>query len=516
MGGGGGGPVHRTISHQMQMSVLKKLSQEVSVLSVFSLWALSSISVGQALMTSERGSGWSLPLFDLLPATSGFNGGRSLLGDPDLLLHSPRHHISASFRYEDIFRERVGGNNRRVVNSFYSLEAGLPLGEGEFTLEGEVQGFGLDLLLEENRHVKLECETRSLETCYAHPLSALNLDLGASLGVSEYAGEGRLSGGLSAWYQPLPEVSLGGYVSSLHQRWDVLLQIEDETIDLPIGYRLPGFGLQLKLRDLWRLSLLGEVRFSSLKGISAASDKFRLEPRGELSTCCLSSRAELSPTVGFSFGWSTSSVDTEGELYDLDQKFGNVSAGDLSWERLECRLDFQPWSRHRLVAFLVRENLSVTLRGRLESWPFTPTLIDLLGQRFYFRGDGRVIVDLTGLAYSFDRSPNLEVEADFRWLALYPRAQISTWNPQVFGFGITNLKRYCLKYERVNAINLSFGVTKSWHDLQIGYRFSQLLPVYAKKTEAEGAIGEPSPTLPVKTRSTYGGGFHLLTLSYPL
>lgn len=459
-----------------------------------------------------------LPLFDLLPAATGWGRDIDYFRRPDLLLLAPSHRLSAGFRYEDLLREKVGERRNSANRSSYLLESYLPLGRGELLLEGGVQGFGLDLLLKDDRTVKLDSETSSFQTSFATSLAALNLDLGASLKMSDRDGKGNLQGALSTSYHPLPQVSLGGNLSSSFQGWDLFLQIEDQGINLPICYRLPQLGFHLDLRDIWRFSLSGGISFSDLEAESggSASGEFRMEPRGKLSSYLFSSKFSLSPILDFSCCWSRNLINIDGDLYNLDQRFGKLTAGDLNWDRFDYLVSLSPGGIHHLGLLFTRENISANLRGHMESWPFTPTLIDLLGQRFYFHGEAEVKVDLWGLIYGYSRLPGFELEADLRWMAIYPRGEITTWNPELFGFGITNLERYILTYQRVNALNLTLKLEKSWHNFTAAYLFSQFVPVYTKKTKSEGEKPEPSPSLQVEKKSTYGGGFHRVTISYPL
>jgi hypothetical protein len=158
--------------------------------------------------------------------------------------------------------------------------------------------------------------------------------------------------------------------------------------------------------------------------------------------------------------------------------------------------------------------ISVEGRGHIETWPFTPTLIDLLGQRLYFRLNGEAKVFRLGFEYHGSLFSFLSSKSDLDYLSIQPSGEAITWNPVFLVFGIRNLKEYLLSYERINSLFLKITFSRKFKNLSFGYYFSQFIPIYIKKREInKGTSNEDTPTDLLK-KSTGGGRAHMISLSY--
>ena len=178
-------------------------------------------------------------------------------------------------------------------------------------------------------------------------------------------------------------------------------------------------------------------------------------------------------------GWGTHSMDLE----YLELRYGRVLLDDRrEWVRVRLR-PAGPAGRLSLLAALARTRMWT--RGTLEFWPFTPTIVDLLGLRRNMSGRLAVTDASLGAEWSMGSPSGGAAGVSAQVHRTGTDGALTSWEPVVLGLGRTNVISDLLDVRSIWLLDvgLSLGL-----DLGEGRRLEagvlQLLPVAVDRRES--------------------------------
>jgi len=235
-----------------------------------------------------------------------------------------------------------------------------------------------------------------------------------------------------------------------------------------------------------------------------------LQLTGELTGSWRSLAIEPLPGLELAYASSDWELEAEGGLYWGGQRYGrlNILLGELDAD--EGSVTWRGNGRYAVrLARSIRE-LSAFGRGRMESWPFTPTAIDLLGARQVAEGELTARLERWALS--------AETKAGFWNLGLgwarhtiRPEGTLDTWIPAFFGIGRTNFIHRELDVDRIvlNEVRLALRTVFAHAELSLDIR--QFVSATVKQPKDEPAPAPEEPSTPSPPDQGWWGGLFLST-----
>jgi len=165
-------------------------------------------------------------------------------------------------------------------------------------------------------------------------------------------------------------------------------------------------------------------------------------------------------------------LDVEAEAFRNGAEFA-----DLSYIRVEQtarRLAWHIGEAWRLAWTGAR--IDAAARLKVQSWPFTPAIIDLLGQSRTYHGT--LDLDLHRWELSFGGLSLIHHD-------ITPTAVLKSWRPVVLGVGATDVKRSDLEVERIRLLSAGWDLRRRFGDWAVSFVGRQYL--WADITEIEAA-----------------------------
>jgi hypothetical protein len=198
-----------------------------------------------------------------------------------------------------------------------------------------------------------------------------------------------------------------------------------------------------------------------------------------------------------------------GYFYDSFQIFGKLTE-QMDISKIYRSEILYWWDSQSLGLNVEWGNGEISYRGHLESWPFTPTWIDLLGIRYNFRSFLSYHLYRIGARYRYKKA-HWHFYFDTAFERMQPGGEAKTWEPQILVFGIQNLNVYSLTKENRDGIYLGIQIGRSFGGgLKLSYQFQQYIPIEFSKSQASG------PSVGSTDLKVYGGGKHYLHFNFTL
>ena len=214
------------------------------------------------------------------------------------------------------------------------------------------------------------------------------------------------------------------------------LVLESQRLD---GRCALGFGVALE-------GALARARWVPVDAPDAALT-YHLSPSGTSALDQLGLRWRSRPVAAL-VRWTQFTPDLAGDLAWGGQSFGGIDYARATLESWLAGLETQGHGC-RSLAEVEHVRLAVRARGELESWPFTSTLVDLLGQRSIFRATGSVEWERWHLAHERPLGRRARGRAGAEWIEIRPAAEIESWRPAFLVFGKTDDRVDVLSVDRV-------------------------------------------------------------------
>jgi hypothetical protein len=244
--------------------------------------------------------------------------------------------------------------------------------------------------------------------------------------------------------------------------------------------------LETRWRGPWRLELEGALERSRfLPGEPARAEaRYHLDPSG-------SGRFDQ---VGLAWNrarrrallrWTSVGLDLAGDLSWWGQNFGGVDRARLDLQSWLAAMESRSAGGSRTLLELEHVEVDARVRGDLESWPFTSTLVDLLGARRIVRISGDAVWDRWHVAHDRPWGTRTRVRGGLEWIEARPRARLESWQPAFLVFGKVDDRSDALALRRAQLAVLSIGAARPVLGLELDLGLEQC--VFARVRERESA-----------------------------
>lgn len=151
-------------------------------------------------------------------------------------------------------------------------------------------------------------------------------------------------------------------------------------------------------------------------------------------------------------------LDLSGDASWGGQRFGRLNKGRFEQQSWLVALDRRT-ARSRLLAEYESAAMQAAGRVTVESWPFTSTLVDLLGYRRFFQLQGSMSWGRLHIGAERELSPAWRVRAGANGFDLFPEARLISWQPTFLVFGVSDLREEVLDTRRLQLAAASVGAT---------------------------------------------------------
>lgn len=267
-----------------------------------------------------------------------------------------------------------------------------------------------------------------------------------------------------------------------------------------------------------------EVRFELFPGLSMAlaqregrgsprspltdilADELQLE--GEFESTTLVTTALLAPNfeAGFSLAWW--SMEHEGGLFWGGQRYGRLNALRGDGEDLVWSLRWRQSNDMIVLLQTKARRMSAFGRGRVESWPFTETAIDLLGLRQIATAE----LDLSILSFGIgiDWSPGShDFGLGFAHHAIALDGFLETWVPGPLGIGRSQFVHRDTDIDRIGVDEIRFRSSRRFGRYELFWDLRQIVAMnfHAPPSSPGDDPHEDRPPTSPSARGWWGGLF---------
>lgn len=191
------------------------------------------------------------------------------------------------------------------------------------------------------------------------------------------------------------------------------------------------------------------------------------------------------------FRWTEIRAELAGEASWGGQRFGllNYARGSLTSRLVALELRGARGARAILESEWVHG--SATGRARFETWPFTSTVVDLLGPRRIYKGELSARWWRAHAAVGAPLGSRADGRLGLTWYEISPRGTLLSWSPAFLTFGQTNLSRADLGVESVRLLAVSLGFGRRVGSLEAGIQIEQLVRAWLERDEIGAGPGGP-------------------------
>ena len=241
--------------------------------------------------------------------------------------------------------------------------------------------------------------------------------------------------------------------------------------------------------------------------VSAA--EYRFEPAGasDLNQLAVTWSA---PRVRALARWTRVDVDLEGTLSWSGQSFGGLDRARIDLESWLLAIDAATARGSRFLFEVERPKLDARARAYLESWPFTSTLVDLLGQRRIVRLDGTADWSRWHLAHERPWGRATRSRIGLEWIDARPRGRMESWRPAFLVFGKADDHLDRLSVERAQLAVVSLGASRRIARFDLSLGVEQCVMARVKESGPPAASsGDPAALGAAAARSEEGIGTRL-------
>ncbi len=151
------------------------------------------------------------------------------------------------------------------------------------------------------------------------------------------------------------------------------------------------------------------------------------------------------------------------------------------------------WGRGwRVLCDAERARMSGATYGKVDSWPFTDLLIDLLGISRSFKGDA----DLRWTRWHVGLEKTTRrglLQGGVNWYDLQPEAHLKTWLPYLFGMGQQDVQYHDLTTRRIRLAAVSLGFALPVDSWLFSTRVHQFVYVSSSGADSDDGSGGQQP-----------------------
>lgn len=427
--------------------------------------------------------------------------------------------------FEDVYHQKRGGENyHEIWLKNNRVTAILPLQEGflkaNFAFGFADEGFKLKIPSEPRYDLDFDRDKSFAQLIYAKRLFSPLVQIGIGTKTLEISGKRFWDHSYEVALSPFERIKFGLTHRNLNINYFLKLFYEDSFMDLPVNLVSEEndwyFNFDL-ISDMQFCLNYQEAKLKENQKLSRQADFF-LDPGGDVFSFSGRLNFKLCPDFQIHFGQKKNYLKGRGDLYYLNQKFGKVTSIKIIEEGAFGGVSFDIKKKHFFKWEVEVVRITGEGKGHIQTWPFTPTLVDLLGQRLYFRLNGEAEILRLGLEYHRPEFGflSLGTRSSIDYLSIRPSGKAVTWNPVFLVFGITNLKEYFLKYQRIDGLLLRLGFGRRFKNLSLNYNFFQFIPIHTKTRNIDEEKSNGNTPANLIKKSTRGGRTHMFSLCYHL
>ena len=290
---------------------------------------------------------------------------------------------------------------------------------------------------------------------------------------------------------------------------------KDNLIDIPLALSLRQTGYMLSLHNKFF-----EINSTFNSRVLYDDEKFKhqtdyfTEPKIDLEDIFVD--ASISPYSTLTIGIGYQKNQGEGNAYAFyqDQRFSKITRILYHDEHRAASIGYRLNDRHSIKVNYTRTAPYFYGRGHVDSWPFTSTLIDLLGMRGYFKGEIKADIEKYSILYNLNIPDKSKINFICDYLTINPDGYLLTWRPAFLVFGVADKKRYNIDINYIRLLSLQMLYVFSISGVDFHLSLMQLIPISTKKTK-DRAQTPVKPAVQSGTKSKSNGGTSIsLTISY--
>ncbi len=288
-----------------------------------------------------------------------------------------------------------------------------------------------------------------------------------------------------------------------------------EPVDVPFAFNASSDIYTAKLSLGQGISFKSACKYTWLGKDYTQGADFRLNPWVRLFRFQVMFSFPVSRACELGLGWSRFSLDGGARLLHYAVSYGKFTTVEADFRGPAARAELTLPSTRKLTLEWEWVEAGGKLRGHVELWPFTPALVDLLGYRRYFKGEGELKGQRLSVSTDFRLFKNLQFHPAAHFVDLFTEGEFSSWQPEWLVFGKTDERISTLRIRRIQALLCRIGFIIPWESAEFGYYFQQWIPIRVDKRSAESVAQEPShPDL--EAANSTGGRTHRFTLKVNL
>jgi len=313
-------------------------------------------------------------------------------------------------------------------------------------------------------------------------------------------------------FQPANSISFSYHRYENFFRWDYHFHIDDVVEKLIADEYSQLDEYQIQLHILKQLTIVATMQNNYINQDREVNDKATvLIPRGTQYQSNILLR--LFPYDNFNINLSYYNRDhnIRGYFYDAYQVFGKLTEQKDHEDFYLSEFIFHT-RFHTYGLNLGWAEGMISNNGNLESWPFTSTMIDLLGLRYSFKSNLTYSLFRLGASYQYRTSDfQLSIRSNFE--SIKPVGGARSWQPDFLAFGVKNLNVFTLSQDSWDGMYVGLQLRKSFYALfLLTYEFHQYIPIRFGKSDQ--AVHNSSDEQ--IERSVYGGGKHMVYITISL
>jgi hypothetical protein len=319
-------------------------------------------------------------------------------------------------------------------------------------------------------------------------------------------------------------VSAGGASAGLRYRPIRGVAAQAVLVDsrLPDAFRSDLYGqpvaTSLNLRS--RLARMdARVRLPARLAVEASVGRERYTPRAprsEVTAYQLAPEGE-SGLDQYSLEWAAragwrvlarrteATFDVGGEASWGGERFGQLDYARGGLRSTLVALESAIGRSTRLIVDGELASASLRARGVIETWPFTPTLVDLLGLRRIARIEGHASWHRVHAALERSVADRGRLRLGASWFDVRPEGSLESWRPAFLVFGRADDHVDRLGFDRAQLAEVSVGLNGRLGSLEWGMALDQF--VFAKTFASRPTVtaGEASPPSAMGTATSAMG-----------
>ena len=363
--------------------------------------------------------------------------------------------LSDNIAYEDIYRFRSRQDNvdQRISylynNTALSLDYRLWNAPGSSTID----------FTHLRTSVEWDCENTSFDLSHAAEKCHLSFDqtflynhlkLYGLGGMTNTDGKQLFDHIIDLQLLPARWLAVGMNFRQDRQSFLNKFSYKDNLINLPFLLHTRQNEYRFNLNSRY-LSIHSKYALVNLKNIDTTNyqAKYLFEPDVDLINWYV--EAFISPIsyLKIEIGYRNIAAEGNAYAYYQSQRFSKITQIRYHDEQFALGLKYQR-NRHHYISFAYTRTVPAFYsRGHVDSWPFTSTLIDLLGMRQYFIGDIKINVDKYSILYNVDINNKSKIKITCDYFSAYPQGYFLTWRPLFLVFGITDEKTKNIVIENI-------------------------------------------------------------------